>query len=378
MEIVTIILLSVLLLAVLLLVVVLLLAKKKENNSDQSQELLVQLNAELRKEIQGIRKEVSDNSEKGRKEIDGKLKDINKEINDFHKSSKVNMQKQFADSNKVIKEVTMELEKIKGTNEQVLSFANQMKTLEKILGNQKQRGILGEIQLENLLANVLPPELFQMQYSFSSGEAVDAIVRVGDYLIPIDAKFSLDNYNKMIESSDQNEITGLEKKFKEDIKNRIDETSKYIRPSETTTDYAYMFIPADGLYQDLLNSRVGSLKINSKDLVSYAYSKKVMIVSPMSLFPMLQITVKALHNLKVEKSIEDIKKNVDKLSNHLNAYKTYHSKLGNTLSTAVNHFNNSSHEFKKIDKDVMKISGGQSQVDFEVDLLDKPQLNEDV
>jgi DNA recombination protein RmuC len=367
----------IILLSALLAAVVFLLTKKKDNSGDQSQELLVQLNAELRNEIQNIRKEVSANSEKGRKEIDSKLKDINKEINDFHKSSKVNMQKQFSDSNKVITEVTKELEKIKGTNEQVLNFANQMKTLEKILGNQKQRGILGEIQLENLLANVLPPELFQMQYSFSSGEAVDAIVRIGDYIIPVDAKFSLDNYNKMIESSDQTEIAGLEKKFKEDIKSRIDETSKYIRPLEKTTDYAYMFIPADGLYQDLLNSRVGSLKINSKDLVSYAYSKKVMIVSPMSLFPMLQITVKALHNLKVEKSIEDIKKNIDKLSNHLNAYKVYHNKLGATLGTAVNHYNTSSHEFKKIDKDVIKISAGQSQVDFEVDLLDKPQLNED-
>ena len=107
-------------------------------------------------------------------EIEEKLQEINKAINTFQESSKEDMQKQFASSNKVIKEVTSELEKIKGTNEQVLNFANQMKTLEKILSNQKQRGILGEIQLENLLANVLPPELFQMQYSFNSGELVDA------------------------------------------------------------------------------------------------------------------------------------------------------------------------------------------------------------
>ena len=280
--------------------------KKAATSESNSNELLVQLNDSLRKEIQEIRKEVGENSEKGRKEIEEKLKDINKGINNFQESSKEDMQKQFASSNKVIKEVTSELEKIKGTNEQVLGFATQMKTLEKILSNQKQRGILGEIQLENLLSNVLPPELFQMEYHFDNGEAVDAIVKVGDYIIPIDAKFSLDNYNRMIESEDKSEIESLEKSFKDDIKKRIDETSKYIRPSEKTTDYAYMFIPADGLYQDLLNSRVGSLKINSKDLVSYAYTKKVMIVSPMSLFPMLQITVKALHNLKVEKSIEDI------------------------------------------------------------------------
>jgi len=180
----------------------------------------------------------------------------------------------------------------------------------------------------------------------------------------------------MIESEDKTEIELLEKSFKDDIKKRIDETAKYIRPSERTTDYAYMFIPADGLYQDLLNSRVGTLKINSKDLVSYAYSKKVMIVSPMSLFPMLQITVKALHNMKVERSIEEIQSNIEKLSNHLNAYKESHDSLGKTIGTVVNHYNKSSKEFNKIDKDVTKISEGKVTIGFEQETLEKPQLNE--
>lgn len=349
--------------------------KSERKSSDETLKLQLQLNEQLRNEIQEIRKEVNENAEKGRVEIESKLKDINKEINDFHKASKSDMHKQFSESTKVISEVTKELEKIKGTNEQVLNFANQMKSLEKILSNQKQRGILGEIQLENLLANVLPPELFQMQYKFPNGEVVDAIVKVGNFVIPIDAKFSLDNYNKMIESDDKAEVETLERNFKTDIKKRIDETAKYIRPRDKTTDYAYMFIPADGLYQDLLNSRVGTLQINSRDLVSYAYTKKVMIVSPMSLFPMLQITVKALHNLKVENSIRDIQVNIEKLSSHLKAYKIYHNKLGNTLGTAVNHYNISSKEFKKIDKDILKISEGKSQVNFEIDTVEKPQLD---
>ena len=342
----------------------------------KNDKFLLTLNENLRNEINDIRKEMSDNSEKGRKEIENKLININKEISNFQTSSKQDMQKQFESSNKVIKEVTTELEKIKGTNEQVLGFANQMKTLEKILSNQKQRGILGEIQLENLLANVLPPELFQMQFHFKNGETVDAIVKVGNLIIPIDAKFSLDNYNKMIESENKQEIELLEKTFKDDIKKRIDETSKYIRTTEKTTDYAYMFIPADGLYQDLLNSRVGSLRINSKDLVSYAYTKKVMIVSPMSLFPMLQITVKALNNMKIERSIDEIKKNIEKLSNHLNSYKEVHNSLGKTIGTVVNHFNKSSKEFNKIDKDITKLSGGKSTLAFEENTIEKPQLNE--
>ena len=345
-------------------------------NNDKSSDLILQISNNLTGQVQDIRKEINENSEKSRLEIESKLKLINKEISDFQVSSKTQMQKQFTDSNKIIKDVTTELEKIKGTNEKVLSFANQMKTLEKILGNQKSRGIFGEIQLENLLSNVLPPDIFQMQYSFSDGSMVDAIVKVNENIIPIDAKFSLDNYNKMIESSDESEIQILEKKFKEDIKSRIDETSKYIKPQEKTLDYAFMFIPADGLYQDLLNSRVGSLKIRSKELVSYAYQKKVMIVSPMSLFPMLQITMKALNNLKFEKSIEAVIKNVSNLSTHLKTYQLYHEKMGNTLGTVVNHYNKSSDEFKKIDKDILKISEGDFSIDYEKQLIDKPRLND--
>tara|TARA_B100002052_G_scaffold281553_1_gene290696 strand:+ start:1117 stop:2223 length:1107 start_codon:yes stop_codon:yes gene_type:complete len=360
----------------LIIVVLTLIFIIYRGNSEGNSDVIIQLSNNLSNQIQNIRKEISDNSEKSRLEIESKLKIINKEISDFQISSKSTMQKQFADSNKIIKDVTNELAKIKGTNEQVLSFANQMKSLEKILGNQKQRGIFGEIQLENLLSNVLPPEIFQMQYSFNNGDMVDAIIKVNNNIIPIDAKFSLDNYNRMIESSDENEIKLLEKKFKEDIKSRIDETAKYIKPQEKTLDYAFMFIPADGLYQDLLNSRVGSLKINSNELVSYAYLKKVMIVSPMSLFPMLQITMKALNNLKFEKEIDTVIKNVRNLSNHLASYQLYHDKLGNTLKTVVNHYNKSSDEFGKIDKDISRISNGKIKLNLENEIVEKPNLNE--
>ena len=329
-----------------------------------------------------IKKQIEINSKESKKEFESKLDNF---VEAFKLESAKNLADQIKDSKQdqknmsdTLEKVTKELEKIKGTNEQVLTFANQMKTLEKILGNQKQRGILGEIQLENLLANVLPPELFQMQYSFSNNEAVDAIIKVGEFVIPIDAKFSLDNYNKMIESdeTDAERLNDLERKFKNDIKNRIDETSKYIRPNEGTVDYAYMFIPADGLYQDLLNNKVGSLKINQRDLVSYAYQKKVMIVSPMSLFPMLQVTSKALNNMKVEESIQEIQINIEKLGNHLKAYLTYHEKLGNSLSTVVNHYNVSNKEFKKIDKDITKLTSNKASIGIETESLERPLIED--
>ena len=329
-----------------------------------------------------IKKQIEINSKESKKEFESKLDTF---VEAFKLESAKNLADQIKDSKQdqknmsdTLEKVTKELEKIKGTNEQVLTFANQMKTLEKILGNQKQRGILGEIQLENLLANVLPPELFQMQYSFNNNEAVDAIIKVGEFVIPIDAKFSLDNYNKMIESdeTDADRLNDLERKFKNDIKNRIDETSKYIKPNEGTVDYAYMFIPADGLYQDLLNNKVGSLKINQRDLVSYAYQKKVMIVSPMSLFPMLQVTNKALNNMKVEESINEIQMNIEKLGNHLNSYLTYHEKLGNSISTVVNQYNITNKEFKKIDKDITKLTSSRSTIGIETENIEKPLVEE--
>ena len=329
-----------------------------------------------------IKKQIENNSQESKKQIESKLDSL---VDAFKLESAKYLADQIKDSKQdqknmsdTLENVTKELQKIKGTNEQVLTFANQMKTLEKILGNQKQRGILGEIQLENLLSNVLPPELFQMEYSFNNNEAVDAIIKVGEFIIPIDAKFSLDNYNKMIESdeTDADRLNDLEKKFKNDIKNRIDETSKYIRPNEGTLDYAYMFIPADGLYQDLLNNKVGSLKINQRDLVSYAYEKKVMIVSPMSLFPMLQVTTKALNNMKVEESVQQIQMNIEKLGNHLKAYQTYHEKLGNSLSTVVNHYNFSSKEYKKIDKDITKLTSNRVNIGIESETLERPLIED--
>ena len=348
----------------------------RNNSSKNKTSDLINFSESLTNQIQEVRREIYKNSKESREDIESRLNEINKQMHSFTKSSSENMSIRFKQSDQVMKDVTSELEKIKGTNEKVLTFANQMKTLEKILGNQKQRGIFGEIQLENLLSNVLPPELFKMQHSFKNNESVDAIVKVNEFIIPIDAKFSLDNYNKMIESSDKDELEILEKKFKSDIKNRIDETAKYIRPNEGTVDYAYMFIPADGLYQDLLNSRVGTLKINQRDLVSYAYTKKVMIVSPMSLFPMLQVTTKALNNMKVEESVQQIQMNIEKLGNHLKAYQTYHEKLGNSLSTVVNHYNFSSKEYKKIDKDITKLTSNRVNIGIESETLERPLIED--
>ncbi|MBU6310426.1 DNA recombination protein RmuC [Patescibacteria group bacterium] len=280
------------------------------------------------------------------------------------------VQRQLSDTLRVVRDVTEGLTKLDETNRQVVSFADQLQNLQDILKNPKQRGILGEYYLETVLQNVMPPGSFEMQYGFPNGEIVDAVVFVKDKIIPIDSKFSLENYNRILESREPTERAQLEQAFKRDLKNRIDETSKYVRPAEGTVDFAFMFIPSEGIYYDLLINQVGTVKTNTRDLIEYAFSKKVIIVSPTSFLAYLQTVLQGLKSLQIEEKIQDVVKNVGELSKHLGAYREYQTKLGNALGTVVNHFNATEKEFKKIDKDVLKIAGASMGV--ETALVDAP------
>ncbi|TSC57264.1 MAG: hypothetical protein Greene041679_361 [Parcubacteria group bacterium Greene0416_79] len=282
------------------------------------------------------------------------------------------MRSQFGESAKLIREVTAGLTKLDETNRQVVSFADQLQNLQDILKNPKQRGILGEYYLETLLKNVLPPGSFQMQYPFSDGTIVDAVVFVKEKIIPIDSKFSLENYNRLVEEKDPLERERLEKLFKQDLKNRIDETAKYVKPSEGTMEFAFMFIPHEAIYYDLLVAQVGAVKIHTRDLIEYAFKDRhVIIVSPTSFLAYLQTVLQGLKALQIEESAKAIRANVENLQKHLGSYVEYHHKLGNALSTTVNHYVASGREFKKIDKDILRITG--SGIGFEPLALEKPE-----
>lgn len=267
------------------------------------------------------------------------------------------IQRQMTESNRLIKEITQELTKVGEGQKQVFSMADQLKNLQDILKNPKQRGILGEYFLETLLKNVLPPGQYQMQYKFKDGVIVDAVIFVKDKIIPIDSKFSLENYNRILEERDPERHADLEKIFKQDLKNRIDETSKYIKPEEGTMEFAFMFIPAEGIYYDLLINKVGAVKSNTQDLIQYAFKeKKVVIVSPTSFLAYFQTILQGLKALQIEESAKEIRKRVENLGKHIASYETYMKKLGGHLGTTVNMYNSAYKELGKIDKDVLKIT----------------------
>lgn len=305
--------------------------------------------------------------------LQNQISEIQKALGEGLSHTHQTIQQQFGQSAKIISEVTDKLTKLGETNKQIVNFAEQMQGLENILTNPKQRGILGEYFLDTLLKNVLPPASYQMQYKFKDGEIVDAVIFVKDKIIPIDSKFSLENYNRIVEEKDANAREKLEKQFKLDLKNRIDETSKYIRPNEKTMDFAFMFIPSEGIYYDLLVNQVGAIKVNTRDLIEYAFKDKhVIITSPTSFFAYLQTVLQGLKALQIEKSAQEIRERVEDLQKHLMAYDQYLQKMGNNLSTTVNMYNTAYKEFKKVDKDVTKITGQES--DIEPLEIEKPQI----
>lgn len=325
--------------------------KKKENNAQDSTGLnliLTQLN------------ELS-------RTVDNKL-------GESHKQVRESLQFHSSESNKIIRDVTERLTRLDETNKQVISFADQLQSLENILKNPKQRGILGEYYLETVLKNVLPPGSYQMQYPFPDGTIVDAVVFVKDKIIPIDSKFSLENYNKMVEERDVVEKKKLETIFVNDLKNRIVETSKYIQPTKGTTDFAFMFIPHEAIYYDLITNKVGASEDNENLIQRAAGKYKVIITSPTSFLAYLQTVLQGLKALQIEESAKEIIKKVEDLGKHLKSYDEYHNKLGNALGTVVNHYNASNKELKKIDKDVLRIAGTSPELSLLE--IEKPKIED--
>lgn len=293
-------------------------------------------------------------------------------------SSEINqaLRHQGTDTQKLIQDITRELTEVKESSKQVFSMTEQLQNLEKVLKHQKQRGNLGEAQLGLILDNILPAGAYEMQYQFKNGETVDAVIHTKDGIICVDSKFSLDNYNRIINEKDELERERLENDFRKDLKLRIDETAKYIRPEEGTLPFAFMFIPAEAIYYDLLINEVGAVKVNTRSLIDYAYKdRNVIIVSPTTFYAYLHSVLHGFRAFKIEESAKGIQKRVEELGKHLTAYEDYMRKLGATLGTTVNHYNVAYKELKKVDKDVLKITGESPAI--EPVMLDKPSFDEE-
>lgn len=305
----------------------------------------------------------------------GKLQESLKNQIDFKlDKNQESMTRQLAASSKLVQDVTTRLTKLDETNKRVVDVADELRQLQNVLQNPKQRGVLGEFYLDQILQNLLPPSSYTLQYKLSDGFIVDAVIHLDGKILPIDSKFSLENYNRLVEAKGV-EREPFEKAFKEDLKRRIDETAKYIQPKKGTLDQALMFIPSEAIYYDLLANKVGASGVSGRDLMQYAaVEKRVVIVGPSTLSAMMQVIVQGLKSLEIQKDTEVIRKNIEQLQKHLLAYNSYFGKLGNSLGATVGHYNSASKELGKIDKDIVKIGGGETVL--EVEEVTRPHLED--
>ena len=292
-----------------------------------------------------------------RSEVSSLSTNLSKTFDDKLNRTQDSMQEQLRQSVAIVNDVSRRLTKLDETNKRVVDVADELKTLQNVLQNPKQRGVFGEFYLNSLLENVLPPNQWQAQYKFKNGEIVDAVIFLDKRrILPVDSKFSLENYNRYIEATDKDQREQLLRRVKQDIKGRIDETAKYIRPDEGTMDFAFMFIPSESMYYDLLKDRVGD-GASSRDLIEYAFrDRHVIIVSPTSFMAYLETVMQGLRSLQIEEQAKEIQKRVAQLGMHIERYNEYMSKLGVSLGTTVNHYNNAYKEFAKVDKDIVKIA----------------------
>ncbi len=341
-----------------LLVVIYLLAVKKSGVSSDSLGMLKQ-------DLQGIQQLINQSQSH-----------LNERIDKNNSAMQASVQKQMSESSKLIIDVTERLTKLDETNKRVVDVADELKTLQNVLQNPKQRGVLGEYYLQTVLDNVLPANRYKLQYKFKDGDIVDAVIFLEkDKILPIDSKFSLENYNRLVEEKNKDQRAIYVKRFKQDLKTRIDETSKYIRPSENTMDFAFMFIPSEAIYNDLLTNKIGTADTASRDLIEYAFQdKKVIIVSPTTFMAYLQTVLQGLRSLQIEDQAKEIQKRVGMLGRHIKSYEEFMHKLGGSLSTTVNHYNNAHKELKKVDKDVVNIAGTDESVDPA--FLEKPNIDD--
>ena len=276
-------------------------------------------------------------------QVNERLNQMNQTLQEANKVIGANL----GNATSVFGNVKEQLGRLAETNKQIVDISKDISSLQELLRAPKFRGAMGEMLLTNLLSQVLPKDHYLTQYRFKSGEAVDAVIKLGERLVPVDAKFSLENFQKMLETQDEQLKIPLRKKFIQDVKNRIDEiSSKYILPQENTYDFALMYIPAENVYYEV---------IIKEDIFAYSMSKKVIPVSPNTFYAYLEVICLGLKGLKVEENAKNILKSLSALGIEIDRFREEFNVLGSHLNNASAKYMDSQKRLEKVSDKLVNI-----------------------
>ncbi len=259
-------------------------------------------------------------------------------------------------SQEMLNKLHTQIGQLQGASSRMLQLGADVRSLQDILKAPKLRGQLGEQSLERLLGEVLPAGSFEMQYAFASGKVVDALVKMPDYSVPVDAKFPLPSFERMINSETDDEKARQRRSFLSDVKNRIDEIAAgYINPAEGTLDFALMYIPAENVYYETIIKYAE----DKTDILKYALDKKVIPVSPNLLYAYLMTIVMGLHGLQIEKQAAQIRENLKKISAGFETFTANWDVLGKHLRNAQNQYDEGQSKLNKFTIQLDQIQTGQ-------------------
>jgi DNA recombination protein RmuC len=256
-------------------------------------------------------------------------------------------------SQQVLDRLNSQIGELQGTNKQMLQVGTEVRRLQDILSSPKLRGQMGEWSLENLLAQILPKDSYTLQYAFRDGKMVDALIKMTDFSVPVDAKFPLPSFERILSAEQDEQKTRLRKQFLRDVVAHIDKiATSYIRPAEGTLDFAIMYVPAENIYYETIVKYAG----DAQDILQYALDKKVIPVSPNLLYAYLMTVAMGLHGLQIEKQAAEIRQNLKRLNASFADFVLHWDVLGKHLRNAYSQYDDGQ---KKLDRFGMQL--GQIQ-----------------
>lgn len=259
----------------------------------------------------------------------------------------------------VVGQVQGSLGKLGEVTQRVLDVSKDIAGLEQILKSPKVRGGLGETFLENLLAQMLPREHYVLQHTFATGDRVDAAVRIGDRLVPVDAKFPLENFRRMLEEADEEKRRPIRRQFARDVKSHAEGIAKkYILPDEGTYDFALMYIPAENVYYEVV---VKDEADGEESALGYALQRRVIPVSPNSFYAYLQVILLGLKGLQVEQNARLILDLLGRLKGDLGRFREDFNVLGRHLTNARNKFDEATSALARFEAKLEGVEGRGEQ-----------------